>query len=97
MSDNTPLRFHAYVTGQVQGVGFRYFTLQAAQELHLTGWVRNLYDGRVEVMAEGDPLALNQFLARLRRGPIGAGVDDVKYDFSEAKGDFTRFTVLMTG
>ena len=94
MSDTSPLRLHAYVSGRVQGVGFRYFVMQAAIDCHLTGWVRNLHDSRVEVVAEGPHEALDQLLAALRKGPMSAVVEDVKYDFSDAKGNHPRFNVL---
>jgi acylphosphatase len=97
MSENQTNRLHAYVEGYVQGVGFRYFVLRAAQEYHLTGWVRNLYDGRVEVMAEGELRDLNRLLAALRKGPHSSDVRQVDYSFSEARDDFTRFSVLSTG
>jgi acylphosphatase len=97
MSEASPLRLHAWVSGRVQGVGFRYFVMQNAQTLGLTGWVRNLHDGRVEVLAEGEHDALNGFLVQLRRGPVSAFVEDVQYDFSNARGDYPRFSVLPTG
>jgi acylphosphatase len=96
MPENQNFRLHAYVSGSVQGVGFRYFVMQAANEHHLTGWVRNRFDGRVEVMAEGEHEALNGFLIQLRRGPVSAVVEDVQYDFSNARGDHPRFMVLPT-
>ncbi len=89
-------RLHAKITGRVQGVGFRYFVLQNANDLGLTGWVRNLWDGGVEVTAEGAHDDLNQLLVMLRRGPISAEVNDVDYEFSDAKGEFQRFAVLHT-
>ena len=63
MSETSNYRLHAFIQGRVQGVGFRYYVMQAAQDYHLTGWVRNLYDGRVEVVAEGPgtaPLPLGE-------------------------------------
>jgi acylphosphatase len=96
MNDKTHYRLHATINGRVQGVGFRYFTLQTAQEYHLTGWVRNLRDGRVEVMAEGDHKDLNQLLVQLRKGPISADVNDIHYEFDEAQGEFETFRVRYT-
>ncbi len=96
MPEQGKLRLHAKITGRVQGVGFRYFVLQNANDLSLTGWVRNLWDGRVEVTAEGPHDNLNQFLVKLRRGPLSADVENVDYDFSDAKGEFQRFAVLHT-
>lgn len=96
MSNNQTHRLHAYVEGLVQGVSFRYHVLRAAQAHKLTGWVRNRYDGRVEVVAEGELAALNHLLAELRKGPISAQVEKVDYTFSEARGDFRRFKVIST-
>jgi acylphosphatase len=62
------------IRGIVQGVGFRYFAVRAARELGITGWVRNLNDGRVEAMAAGPSEALSDFIDRMRRGPRGAQV-----------------------
>ena len=58
-----------WIAGRVQGVGFRYFVLRAAQELGVHGWARNLADGRVEVHAQASPRALDDFEGRLRIGP----------------------------
>jgi acylphosphatase len=63
------------VSGIVQGVGFRFFTARAARGLGIRGFVRNLPDGRVEVVAAGTRDALLEFEAILRRGPAGAQVD----------------------
>jgi acylphosphatase len=58
-----------WISGRVQGVGFRYFAERAAQQTGVTGWARNLADGRVEVHANGSPRQLSDFEARLRMGP----------------------------
>ena len=96
MSENEKYQLHAYVKGRVQGVGFRYHTLKSAQEYRLKGWVRNLYDGRVEVLAEGEHQDLNLLLADLRKGPISSDVNDVDYEFNDATGKFDRFYVRNT-
>ena len=62
------------ISGRVQGVGFRYFAERAAREIGVTGWARNLADGRVEVHANGSPEQLSEFEARLRKGPAHADV-----------------------
>jgi len=66
--------FRIRLSGRVQGVGFRWFVRRAAQELGLTGRVRNLSDGRVEVEAAGEPERLGALRARLRQGPPGSRV-----------------------
>ena len=68
------MRKRYLVEGGVQGVGFRYFTRRTALRLGLTGWVRNLSDGRVEALADGEAARLSQFEAELRRGPSMASV-----------------------
>jgi acylphosphatase len=65
------------VRGRVQGVGFRFFTQAAAVREDVRGWTRNLPDGRVEIVAEGDPDALERFERDIRRGPPSARVDEV--------------------
>ncbi len=65
------------VTGRVQGVSYRYFTQQQARELELTGWVRNLADGSVEVQVAGDSEVLERFRLRLEAGPRFGRVDGV--------------------
>lgn len=84
---------HAWVDGQVQGVGFRYFTLQRAEAHELNGWVRNLFDGRVEVMAEGPRSNLEDFLEDLRRGPRSGYVNEVRIEWNEASGQFRKFSI----
>jgi len=64
----------AVISGRVQGVGFRFFAQRAARENSIRGWVRNLPDGSVETVAEGDEDAVALYLERLRRGPMGAKV-----------------------
>jgi acylphosphatase len=66
------------VSGRVQGVGFRFFADEAARVEGLSGWVRNLPDGRVEARAEGDREAVERFGRRLARGPGGARVDRIE-------------------
>ena len=71
-------RFRLQVTGEVQGVGFRWFTREAARRLGLAGWVRNNADGSVEIVVEGSDGPLERFVAAVRRGPEGAAVSDVR-------------------
>jgi acylphosphatase len=69
---------HVRITGMVQGVGFRWFVRERARRLGLTGWVRNLPDGSVEVAAAGDEKQLELLRAELQRGPRGAAVEQLQ-------------------
>jgi acylphosphatase len=69
-----------WVSGQVQGVGYRYFAVRVARELGVKGWVRNLADGRVEAYAAGPAHLLEDFEARLRKGPPAGEVRDVEVE-----------------
>lgn len=86
-------RLHALVTGLVQGVGFRMFVLEHARALGLTGWVRNKYDGRVEVVAEGPAARLELLVEKLRGGPRSAYVEDLQKEWLPATGEFRYFEV----
>ena len=77
---------HVRVTGIVQGVGFRWFVRERARRLGLSGWVRNLADGSVEVAASGDAYQLDLLRGELRRGPNGARVDGV-HELPEPPGE----------
>lgn len=61
-------RMHIIISGRVQGVGFRYFAVSLASRYHITGWVRNLYDGDVEMEAEGNSTRLTLFLQEIQEG-----------------------------
>ena len=93
MSSKNHVRLHAMVEGRVQGVGFRYFVLQNARELGLTGWVRNIYGMKVEVTAEGSEAILKHLVQLLYKGPRSAHVTAVKADWLKATGEFSDFNV----
>jgi acylphosphatase len=82
------------VDGRVQGVGFRFFAQNAAAREGITGNVRNLDDGRVEIVAEGDAEAMSRFERSVRQGPIGSRVDDVLVDAQPPSGRFPDFRIL---
>lgn len=86
-------RLSAIVHGRVQGVNFRYFTLRRANELGLTGYVRNKWDGTVEVVAEGHKAALERLLEYIKVGPRAAWVEKVNAQWGAYSGQFTRFEV----
>lgn len=81
------------IRGRVQGVGFRFFVEDAASLEGVRGFVRNLPDGRVEVVAEGDAEAMSRFELAIRRGPLQARVDEVETDVIEPSGRFVGFSI----
>ena len=96
MSESHQARLHAIAEGRVQGVGFRAFVLERALELSLTGWVRNRWDGTVEVVAEGQKPDLEKLLTSLNRGPHAYTTSSVRSEWLSTTGEFTRFQVRMT-
>jgi len=88
-----PVALRAIVYGRVQGVFFRAFVAEQARELGLTGYVRNLAGGTVEVRAEGERKQLEELIGRLKEGPPAARVEEVVTRWSEYTGSFTGFNV----
>jgi acylphosphatase len=86
-------RLHAVVQGRVQGVSFRYYTQKRANELNLSGYVRNRWDGTVEVVAEGPHAELEELLSFLHTGPRAAFVTGVDIQWKSADGSFDGFGV----
>jgi len=87
-------RVHVWVSGRVQGVCFRDFAERWGSMLGLTGWVRNLWDRRVEIVAEGDKAGLERLLERLRVGPPSARVEDFEVRWEEPSGEFSDFRIV---
>jgi len=86
-------RMVALVSGRVQNVGYRAFVLRYARALGLSGTVRNLPSGQVEVIAEGDEKLLEHLLALLKQGPPAARVTDVSVQWGDASGTETGFHI----
>lgn len=86
-------RVQLLISGLVQGIFFRANTQTKAEELGVNGWVKNLPDGRVEVVAEGDRKKLEELIAWSRQGPSGARVDRVEVGWEGATGEFSRFEI----
>lgn len=87
------VRLRAVMHGRVQGVNFRYYTLQQARQLGITGYVRNLWDGTVQVVAEGQRENVTRLLNWLRKGPRMAFVEKVDVQWLPHTGEFQRFEV----
>ncbi len=81
------------ISGLVQGVLFRREITSLARRLDVTGWVRNLSDGRVEVIAEGDKEKLDELVQFCRVGASGAWVENIGLDWSDVKGEFRGFRI----
>ena len=81
------------ITGKVQGVGFRYFVLQQAQELGIKGWVSNKPNGDVEALAQGDKEDLDQFIAKVKQGPAFSRVDDLILNWENGQENYTSFEI----
>jgi len=90
------VRVRVFVSGRVQGVAYRFFAEKYANTLGITGWVRNLSDGRVEVLAEGRGENIEGFLDRLRQGPRLAQVDGFDVRRECAMGEFPDFRVVFS-
>jgi acylphosphatase len=84
---------HFVISGRVQGVGFRWFAHDAAVREGVTGWVRNLPDGRVEALAEGESDAVDRLERALRSGPRGARVEAVAVDADAPSGRYKDFQI----
>jgi acylphosphatase len=86
-------RVHLVITGRVQGVAFRAYTVDEARRAGVAGWARNLPDGAVEVEAEGERAAVEALVAFCRRGPPAARVDHVRETWGPYRGELEGFEV----
>lgn len=89
----TKNRAHLLISGRVQGVWYRDSTKRQADNLGLTGWVRNCESGQVELIAEGADAAIDKLISWCRTGPSMARVTDVRIDFDDYRGEFVGFRV----
>ncbi len=86
-------RAHVIFKGRVQGVFFRAFTRNVASLLDISGWVRNLYDGSVEAVFEGEKSLVEEAVKRCKKGPPGAYVDEMELEWQPFSGEFQGFSV----
>jgi len=87
------VRAHIFVSGRVQGVRFREGTYQKAQKLGVFGWVKNLPDGRVEIVFEGEEDNVRKLVKWARMGPIFAKVNNIEVKWEEYRGEFNSFEI----
>lgn len=86
-------RAHVYVSGRVQGVFFRATTREEAKDRGVTGWVKNLPDGRVEAVFEGEEEKVQEMIDFCHEGSRAASVSDVEVEWSDYRGEFSNFGV----
>ena len=86
-------RAHVFIRGKVQGVYFRQNTKQVATKHKVNGWVRNLLDGRVEAIFEGDNIDVNKVIEWCHVGPPNSIVDDVEVRLEKYNDEFASFTI----
>jgi acylphosphatase len=87
------VRAHVFVSGRVQGVFFRQTTQLKAQSLGVKGWIKNLFDGRVEAIFEGEENAIKELVDFSRKGPRGALVTDFSVDWETFANEFNDFEI----
>lgn len=92
-----PIRASVIVSGRVQGVLFRDHTRSIAKKLGITGWVRNLLDGTVQIACEGNKNEVEQFIQAVKKGPPLAKVEDVSVEYGKHKGEWIDFEVREFG
>ena len=90
---NEKVRAHLHISGLVQGVFFRDGAREKAEELEITGWVRNLPNGRVEIIAEGEKEKVEKFIEWAEEGPSTARIDDLEVEWQEYVGKFGSFEI----
>lgn len=89
------MQAHLYVSGFVQGVGYRQFVKQNARKLGLTGWVKNLPDRKVEALIQGPKEKVEELIKLCEKGPFLAEVEDVDIIWEEEKENFTSFDITV--
>lgn len=87
---------HVYISGFVQGVGFRAYVRSKSRKIGVFGWVRNLSDGRVEVVLQGEKEKIDKVLFYCNRGPFFANVTNIVVDWEEVSERFSEFTKKVT-
>jgi acylphosphatase len=93
MSEEDQTQAHVFIAGRVQGVNYRYYTRQRAVELNLRGWVRNMMDGRVEAVFQGDQIQVEKILKWCEHGPPSARVTDVEVKWQKPSETFSNFDI----
>ncbi len=91
--DGKKVRAHLLISGRVQGVAFRCYTINNAQNLGIRGWVRNCWDGKVEIVMEGEEEKVKKLIGWCYQGPGSAIVEKVDIEWGKYKGEFKTFSI----
>lgn len=86
-------RAHIYYSGSVQGIGFRFTVECLVKDFTLTGWVKNLADGRVELVCEGEEQAIIDYLKAIRNGSLKSYIQNAEVSWGEASGEQKSFEI----
>ena len=89
-----PVRVHVVVSGEVQGIGYRAFIKRRAQSIGIIGWIRNLEDGNVEAVFQGESDIIEEIIAVCNRGPVFARVKNVQVFKEEPRDNLTNFSII---
>ena len=88
-------RAHIFYSGHVQGIGFRYTAQDIAMSMGLAGWVKNLGDGRVEIVAEGNEKDIKEFLDKVLKSQLGSYIANVELSWEKSAGEFDSFDIVF--
>jgi len=91
--DGKKVRAHLLISGRVQGVAFRYYTQDIAQSCEIMGWVRNCWDGKVEIIVEGEEEKVKKLISWCYQGPGSAIVEKVGIEWEKYRGEFNSFGI----
>lgn len=89
------MKKHIFISGRVQGVGFRHFIRKNAEALGVNGWVKNLPDGRVEAIFQGGEEQIDDLIKRCKKGPVASFVQNIKVEKDSGDKDFDDFSVEL--
>ena len=87
------VRAHLLISGRVQGVCFRYYTQDIAQNLEINGWIKNCWDSKVEIVMEGEEEKVEQLINWCYQGPGSAIVEKIDIEWEKYKGEFKAFSI----
>ncbi len=91
--DMKKVRAHLRISGRVQGVSFRYYIQDIAQSLRIKGWIKNCWDGKVEVLMEGEEDKIKELIDCCYRGPRSAVVEKIDVKWEKYRGEFNSFSI----